>query len=67
MAGGVYKQIMDATILEPEIAYPLSEYLGDVQDGLFAELKMDRPVVDAILRMLQRHYLTTLKKLLAVY
>ena len=67
LAGGIYKQIMDATILEPEIAYPLADYLGDIQQGLFTELKLKKPVVDSVMRTLQRHYLTTMKRLLAAY
>ncbi len=38
LAGVIYKQFEDAAILEPEKAYPVAEYLGDVQSGLFAEL-----------------------------
>jgi hypothetical protein len=67
LAGGVYKQMMDATILEPESAYQLPEYLNDIKEGLFAEIKEDEPVIDAIMRASQRHFLTTIKQLLAAY
>ena len=67
LAGGVYKQMMDAAILEPESAYPLADYLNDMKAGLFTELKEDEPVIDAIVRALQRHFLTTIKQLLAAY
>jgi hypothetical protein len=67
LAGGVYKQMMDATILEPQKAYQLSEYLNDMKDGLFAEFQEDQPLVDTIMRAAQRQFLTTLKQLLAAY
>ena len=67
LAGGVYKQMMDATYLEPEKAYPLLDYLKDIKDGLFAEMKEKEPVVDAIMRPSQRHFLTTIKRLLDAY
>ena len=67
LAGGVYKQMMDATILESERAYQLPDYLNDIKNGLFAEFKEAAPVVDAIMRALQRHFLTTIKKFLAAY
>jgi hypothetical protein len=67
LAGGVYKQMMDATILEPQKAYQLAEYLNDMKEGLFVEVQEDQPVVDTIMRSVQRHFLTTLKQLLAAY
>jgi hypothetical protein len=67
LAGGVYKQMMDATILEPETAYPLPEYLQDIKDGLFAELRDEEPHVDAIMRASQRSFVTKIKELLAAY
>lgn len=67
LAGVVYKQFEDAVILEPEKAYPVAEYLADVQSGLFVELREDHPAIDPIMRSAQRHYLTTMKNLLAAY
>jgi hypothetical protein len=67
LAGGLYKQMMDATILEPQTAYQLAEYLADIKAGLFAELQEKEPVVDTIMRASQRHFLTTLKQMLAAY
>ncbi len=67
LAGGVYKQIMDASMLEPDKAYQLADYLTDMKDGLFAELRDEEPVIDAIMRPSQRHFLTTIKRLLAAY
>jgi hypothetical protein len=67
LAGGLYKQMMDATILEPETAYHLADYLNDMKAGLFAELQEEKPLVDTIMRASQRHFLTTIKQLLAAY
>jgi hypothetical protein len=67
LAGGVYKQMMDASILEPQQAYQLAEYLNDMKDGLFAEIQEEEPLVDAIMRASQRHFLTTTKQLLTAY
>ena len=67
LAGGIYKQLMDAAVLEPNKAYLLPEYLIDVKNGLFAELGENKPSVDIIMRASQRHFLTTIKKFLAAY
>ena len=42
-------------------AYLLIDYLADLQDGLFAELKAEAPQVDAMRRTLQRSYLDVLE------
>ncbi len=67
LAGGIYKQIMDASVLDPDQAYQLIDYLGHIQDGLFAEIEQEEPQIDPIMRTLQRHYLTTMKQMLAAY
>ena len=67
LAGGVFKQMMDAAVLEPDKAYLLPEYLIDIKNSLFAELGDDQPSIDAIMRALQRHFLTTIKRFLAAY
>ncbi|MCI0379835.1 MAG: zinc-dependent metalloprotease, partial [Gemmataceae bacterium] len=56
-----FKLLMDAEVVGPEQAYPALQFLTDVQDGLWSELKMTTPVVDVIRRSLQRNYLAHLK------
>ena len=67
LAGGVYKQMMDATILNPQEAYPLADYLNGIKDGLFSELRDENPQIDAIMRGSQRRFVTTIKQLLSAY
>ncbi len=63
----VYLPLHEQVILDPEGGYPLVDYLGDIQAGLFAELTASTPQVEPLRRELQRHYLATLaQRLLAL-
>lgn len=65
LAGSRYELLYEQEILDSTAAYPLVDYLGDVQVGLFAELRESEPQIDAMRRELQRHYLTKLAEQLA--
>lgn len=56
----IYLPLYEQVILDPEGGYPLVDYLGDIQAGLFAELTDGTPQVEPLRRELQRHYLATL-------
>jgi hypothetical protein len=62
-----YLLLNEQAILDPEGAYPVVEFLGDLQAGLFAELTEGTPTVDALRRDLQRHYLATLAQRLIAF
>jgi hypothetical protein len=55
-------RLFDAEVLSGDKAYTVVELVGDVQAGLFSELKADAPKVDPLRRNLQRVYLDLLKK-----
>jgi hypothetical protein len=61
LSGRRFQQIMDNEVLAPEQAYTAMEYLSDVQDGVWSELKGSQVTVDACRRNLQRAYLEHLK------
>jgi hypothetical protein len=61
LSGMRYRLLMDGEMMTPEKAYPLREFLADVQEGLFRELWSSRPTIDHQRRHLQRHYLETIK------
>jgi hypothetical protein len=54
-------RLADAELLSPEKAYTAVELVGDLQDGLFSELKAGAPKIDPLRRQLQRAYLDILK------
>jgi hypothetical protein len=54
-------RLTDAELLAPDKAYTAVELVGDLQNGLFAELKADEPKIDPLRRQLQRAYLDILK------
>ena len=56
-----FRQIMDAEVLAPAEAYSAMQFLTDVQDGVWSELKADQPQIDPVRRRLQRAYLDQLK------
>jgi hypothetical protein len=56
-----YGLLMDGEMMEPDKAYPLSEFLADVRKGLFSELHSSKPTIDHHRRRLQRHYLEHIK------
>jgi hypothetical protein len=61
LSGMRYRLLMDGEMMAPEKAYPLREFLADVQEGLFRELWSSRPTIDHQQRHLQRHYLEHIK------
>jgi hypothetical protein len=60
--GRRFHQMMDAEALAPDKAYTAMEFLTNVQDGVWSELKASNQVtVDVCRRQLQRAYLEHLK------
>jgi uncharacterized protein DUF4953/uncharacterized protein DUF5117/uncharacterized protein DUF5118 len=57
-----FHQLMDAEVLGNGGCYTAMEFLTDVQDGIWSELKSSQPVVEVCRRHLQRVYLDHLKK-----
>jgi hypothetical protein len=49
-------------VLAPEGAYTAMEFLTDLQDGIWSEVKAPQPHIDVCRRHLQRAYLDELKK-----
>jgi hypothetical protein len=56
-----FRLMMDAEVLAPANAYTAIQFLTDVQDGIWSELKSDHPEIDPCRRKLQRAYLEQLK------
>jgi len=56
-----FKLLMDGEVLDPDGAYAALQFLTDVQDGVWSELKDKQPAVDVLRRNLQRAYLEHLK------
>jgi hypothetical protein len=54
-------RVFDAEVMDPDKAYTVVELVGDVQDGLWSELKADQPRIEPLRRELQRTYLDILK------
>jgi hypothetical protein len=48
---------MNGEMMDPNKAYILREFCGDVQDGLFSEPHASKPMIDHHRRRLQRHCL----------
>ena len=67
LSGTIYGLLREQEVLDAENAYPLVEYVGDVQAGLFEELSERVVEVDPLRRQLQRRYLTKLKGQLAAF
>jgi hypothetical protein len=61
LSGRRFHQMMDAEVVGPEGAYTAMEFLTDVQDGVWSELKGAHPQIDVCRRKLQRAYLEHLK------
>ncbi|MBB6099153.1 hypothetical protein HNR42_002589 [Deinobacterium chartae] len=66
LSGQVYGQLSDAALLG-ENAWSLSDYLTELQSGLFEELGQPSVRIDPLRRDLQRLYLATLQDQLAAY
>lgn len=58
--GSRYLILQEQALLNPENAYPLVDYLADIQAGLFEELAADAVVIDPMRRELQRAYVQLL-------
>jgi hypothetical protein len=61
LSGRRFHQMMDAEAVAPGKSYTAMEFLSDVQDGVWSELKESSPAVDVCRRHLQRAYLQHLK------
>jgi hypothetical protein len=61
LSGRRFHQMMDAEVTNPEQAYTAMEFLTDVQNGVWSEVKAPQPTVDVCRRHLQRAYLEHLK------
>lgn len=55
-------RLLDAEVIDPENAFPVSELVTEVQAGVWSELKADAPKTDPLRRNLQRAYIEILKK-----
>jgi hypothetical protein len=62
LSGRRFHQMMDAEVVSPKDAYTAMEFLADVQDGVWSELKNSAPTIDVCRRQLQRSYLDHLNK-----
>jgi hypothetical protein len=56
--------LAEGEILDREKAYTTSEFLDDMQNGLWEELAMDHPVIDPMHRDLQIYYLSLINQAL---
>ncbi len=54
-------RLFDAEVLDSDKAYTVVELVGDVQDGIWSELKAEQPRIEPLRRELQRTYLDVLK------
>jgi hypothetical protein len=61
LGGRRFHQMMDAEVIAPERTYTAMEFLTDVQDGVWSELKHSQPQIDVCRRRLHRAYLDHLK------
>src|SRR5262249_36095476 len=61
LASARIRRLMDDELLQPDRAYTVTELVNDVQDGIFSELKTEKPRIDVLRRGLQRAYLDHLK------
>ncbi len=56
-----YRALNDIEAVHLDKAYPLTEYIGDVQKGLWQELDAPAPAIHPMRRALQREYLDILE------
>jgi hypothetical protein len=61
LSGRRFKLLMDSEAMQPDKSYAAIDFLKDVQDGLWSELKDANPKVDVVRRSLQRAYLEHIK------
>ena len=62
LASGRLNRLFDAEVMGADKAYSVVELVGDLQDGLFSELKDAAPKIDPLRRNLQRAYLDILRR-----
>lgn len=55
------RRLMDEELLMNSKAYTVTELVADVQDGIFSELKTEKPKIDVLRRNLQRAYIDHLR------
>jgi hypothetical protein len=65
LSGRRFKLLMDGEVLDAGGAYSALQFLTDVQDGVWSELKDQQPKVDVLRRSLQRAYLEHVRQELA--
>jgi hypothetical protein len=61
LSGRRFRLLLDAEVVNHQKTYTALQFLTDVQDGVWVEVKQSQPVVDAVRRSLQRNYLEHLK------
>jgi hypothetical protein len=61
LSGRRFRQLQDAEVVNGQKVYSALAFLSDVQDGVWSELQMPEPQVDAVRRSLHRAYLEHLK------
>jgi hypothetical protein len=61
LSGRRFHLLMDAEVVNHQKTYTALQFLNDVQDGVWSELRLEQPAVDTIRRGLQRTYLEHLK------
>jgi hypothetical protein len=62
LSAGRLNRLLDAEVIDPDNAYPVSELVAEVQAGVWSELKADAPKTDPLRRNLQRAYIEILKQ-----
>jgi hypothetical protein len=61
LSGRRFRQLLDAEVVNHQKTYPAIQFFNDVQEGIWSELRAERPSVEAVRRALQRAYLDYLK------
>jgi hypothetical protein len=61
LGGRRFRLLLDAEVVNSEKSYSAIQLLNDVQEGIWSELKVSQPAVDAIRRGLHRSYLDHIK------
>jgi hypothetical protein len=61
LSGQRFRLLLDAEVVNHQKTYTALQFLTEVQDGVWSELRQPQPHIDAIRRALQRSYLDHLK------
>jgi hypothetical protein len=61
LSGQRFRLLQDAEVLNHQKTYTALQFLGDVQEGVWSELRQTQPVIDPVRRSLQRAYLAHIK------